>query len=250
MPLTLSHPAAVLPLRRLPLPMTVLAIASMVPDLPLFMGWSRAYEATHDVLGIVTVDVVMATVVVAWWSFVMRDAVVDLAPSPVRARLPARARPSRRDWALTPLAAVVGAGTHVLWDAFTHPGRWGAEHIGWLRSEHAGLAGSQWAQYVSGVVGLVVVVATAVTHLAKAPVDSAHRPRVLPAGTLVVVLATGVAVALLSAAQHASSGVQVMAFNAVVDSLVVLNVALVVVTIVWQLADQRGTRPSPTRHSL
>jgi hypothetical protein len=54
-------------------------------------------------------------------------------------------------------ALVVGAATHVLWDEFTHPGRWGTQHIGALRTDWAGLAGYRWAQYGSGVLGGVVI---------------------------------------------------------------------------------------------
>ena len=61
MPLTLSHPAAVLPLRGLDLPVTALVAGSMVPDVPLFLGWTRGYEVTHRLLGVVTVDPILAT---------------------------------------------------------------------------------------------------------------------------------------------------------------------------------------------
>jgi hypothetical protein len=159
MPLTLSHPALVLPLRRAGLPMTVLVIASMIPDVPLFLGSVRGYDVTHSLVGIVTLDVVLVVGAAAWWSFVMRDALTDLAPSLVRSRLLARVRPSRRDWLLTPAAAVVGAASHVAWDSFTHPGQWGVRRIDWLQSEHAGLAGLKWAQYTSGVVDSLVVLA-------------------------------------------------------------------------------------------
>jgi hypothetical protein len=42
----------------------------------------------------------------------------------------------------------VAPATHVFWDAFTHPGRWGPVHIEWLRTEHSGLLGLMWLQYV------------------------------------------------------------------------------------------------------
>jgi hypothetical protein len=207
MPLTLSHPALVLPLRRAGLPLTVLVIASMIPDVPLFLGSVRGYDVTHSLVGIVTLDVVLVVGAAAWWSFVMRDALTDLAPCLVRSRLLARVRPSRRDWLLTPAAAVVGAASHVAWDSFTHPGQWGVRRIEWLQSEHAGLAGLKWAQYTSGVVGLVIVV-TAAAAL------------------------TG----LVSAAPSVSSGLHAMAFHGVVDSLVVLAVGLFLVTVAWHVA--------------
>ncbi len=242
MPLTLSHPAAVLPLRRLGLPMTVLVIASMVPDIPLFMGWLRGYEVTHSAVGIVTVDLLATFVVVAAWFFVLRDALVDLSPAPVRSRLPHRARLDRRGWILAPLAACIGAATHVLWDSFTHPGRWGVAQIGWLQEDHAGLAGMKWVQYTSGVVGLAIVLAAAVAHLRTVPpVATSRRPRLLPSATLPLVVAIGAATALVSAGLSAPSGLHAMAFNGVVDSLIVLAVGIVAVSALWQV--RNATRP-------
>lgn len=241
MPFTLGHPAAVLPLRRLGLPVTGLVMASMVPDIPVFMGWTRGYEFTHSALGVVTVDLVVTSVAVAWWAFVMRDALVDLAPASVRSRLAPRTRPTRREWLLTPLAAVVGATTHVVWDAFTHPGRWGARHVEWLRSEHAGVSGVSWAQYVSGVIGLAIVVVAAVVHLrGLPPVHDGHRSRALPAATLPVLVAIAGVTAVAAAAWSVPDGIRLMAFNAVVDSLIVLGTSLLVVTAAWQLTECRA----------
>ncbi|MET0928804.1 MAG: DUF4184 family protein [Aeromicrobium sp.] len=243
-PFTLSHPAAVLPLRRLGLPVTVLVIASMVPDVPVFMGWNQGYDFTHSPLGVLTADLVVTSVVVAWWTFVMRDALVDLGPARVRSRLPASARLTRREWLLLPAAAVVGATTHVVWDAFTHPGRWGWQHFEWLRSDHGGLSGVSWAQYVSGVVGLAVVVAAAVAHLRGVPpVQDGRRPRVLPAATLPVIVAIAGLTAVAAAAWSLPDGLHLMAFNAVVDSMIVLGALLVIVTVAWQVAARRAGMP-------
>lgn len=50
-----------------------------------------------------------------------------------------------------------GAATHVVWDAFTHAGRWGTAHVPWLADEHGLLPGYRWAQYGGGVFGVLVV---------------------------------------------------------------------------------------------
>jgi hypothetical protein len=242
MPLTLSHPAAVLPLRRLGLPVTVLVTASMVPDLPLFLGTQRGYRITHGPVGIVTIDVVLAVVAVAGWTFIVRDALVDMAPAPVRRRLPARARLTRTEWLLAPVAAVVGAATHVAWDAFTHPGAWGVRRIDWLQSEHAGLVGASWAQYASGIVGLVVVIGAAAAYLRSSTVTRDARPRVLPAPTLPVVVGIAAVTAIASAARSAPRGLHAMAFDGVVDSLIVLAVGLTVISLAWHVAGMRRAR--------
>jgi hypothetical protein len=125
-PFTLSHPAAVLPLTGTALPTAGLVTGSLVPDLPLYAPHQPIdYPLTHSVVGVFTVDVVLGLVcVVAWWRL-LGPAAQAAAPDPVRRRLAPRAPTGL---ALVP-ALVIGALTHVGWDAFTHPGRWGVRHI-------------------------------------------------------------------------------------------------------------------------
>jgi NAD(P)H dehydrogenase (quinone) len=246
-PFTVSHPAAVLPLRRLGLPMTVLVVASMVPDVPVFLGRPRVYEVTHSLVGIVTIDLVMAVTVVAWWSFVMRDALVDLAPTPVRSRFAAHVRPSRRDWLLSPLAAVIGAVTHVVWDSFTHAGEWGVVRIDWLQAQHGGLVGFKWAQYASGAIGLAVVGVATLNHLRTLhPIGGPRDRRVLPAATLPVTIGLVALAGIVSAARHVSSGLHSVAFNGAVDSLIVLAVALIALTLAWNAVAALAVAPGMT----
>ena len=165
MPFTLSHPAAVLLLGRTGLPVGAMVAGSMVPDAPMFVPVPGAYAVTHSLVGVVTVDVVLGVLGLAIWFGLIRDALVDVAPAAVRERLAATARYSRTQWLLVPAGVALGALSHVVWDAFTHPNRWGAQNVGWLHEMHGGLIGSAWAQYLSGALGVVVVGAWAVGSL-------------------------------------------------------------------------------------
>jgi hypothetical protein len=241
MPLTLSHPAAVLPLRRLGLPMTSLVIGSMVLDIPLYLGSRRGYDLAHSPLGVPTVDVAGALLVLAMWFAVLRDPLVDLAPSVVRARLAPRARLTRRQWLLAPIGALIGGITHVAWDSFTHADRWGSEHVTWLQRDHLGLPGLKWAQYASGVLGLIVVAWFAVAHLRSlGPVDVRRPARVLPPAALVAVVGLATLTGVASAAWKASVGLHAMAFHGVVNSIIVLVVGGVVVCTTWQALRRRS----------
>src|SRR5690242_2688651 len=112
--MTLAHPMAVLPLRGRGLPTTGLVVGSMVPDVGVFLRWYDGYELSHSPLGIVTLDLALGTALTAVWFLLVRDAVVDMAPGPVRARLVPRHRPAPREWWLTPVAVTLGAATHVV----------------------------------------------------------------------------------------------------------------------------------------
>ncbi len=167
MPFTVSHVAAVVPLRERPgragLPLAALAAGSMSPDLPYFMPWLVALGAggtlTHSPAGIATVDLVFGLVMWLVW-YLLAPALRDLMPGFVRARWPA-GMPRRAGVPVLCAAVLVGAITHVVWDAFTHVGRFGHTHIPALAATYPSplgpLPGYRYLQYASGVLGLVVL---------------------------------------------------------------------------------------------
>lgn len=241
MPMTLAHPAAVLPLRRLGLPMSALVLGSMVPDIPVFLGRQGVYGFTHGWQGVLTVDLAAVVVGLVLWFSVVRDPVVDLAPARVRNRLPERARLDRRAWVLVPVASVVGSATHVAWDAFTHADVWGTDHIAWLREAHWGLEGYRWAQYVSGVLGLAVVAVAAVNHLRATPVlRDTSAPRALTPQALPGALALALSLGLLVAALRIPQGLVMMAFDGVVTSVLVAVAATFALAVAWQVQVRRA----------
>ncbi len=248
--MTLAHPAAVLPLRWLGLPMSAMVAGSMVPDIPVFLDWRRGYDLTHSLLGILVVDVGLALCLLLVWFRFARDAAVDMAPEQIRSRLAARARLPRRQWLLAIPAASLGAATHFLWDSFTHPGRWGPDHIEWLRVEHAGLEGLRWSQYASGVVGLAIVILVSRAHLRSLDRRPPRGPSLLPWVTLPAILAVSVAVGLVSVVLAAPQGFHVMAFYGVVNSVLALLSLGAFACAAWHRARRRvsdaGKRPRST----
>jgi hypothetical protein len=94
-----------------------------------------------------------------WWTLV-RPALTPLLPAGLcRA---AEAPPPGRRTDLYPLAIVaahLGAATHIFWDGFTHWNGWGVALFPVLLEPAPGI-GMQWcyvAQYVSSMVGLIVI---------------------------------------------------------------------------------------------
>lgn len=239
MPMTLAHPAVVLPLGRLGLPMAALVLGSMVPDLPVFVRDWQAYHVTHGIPGVLTIDLVVTLVLLLVWDRVVRDALVDLSPDVVRRRLPARHRLSRRAWLLAPVAAWVGSASHVAWDLFTHPGRWGVRQVPWLTELHGPLLGHQWAQHVSGVLGLGVVVLVAATRLRRLPPTRQPAGRALPAGLLPALLAAAAVYATVAGLSRRQEGLELVAFHGVVGGIVGGSVAVLTAAALWQVAARR-----------
>lgn len=160
---------------RLGLPPSALVVGSIAPDVPYFVPIPLPGSTTHSALGVLTVDVALGVAVLLLWHRLLREPVVWSMPASARARLgpsqppsPAGRRATARPagvparslggWLAGWLAGLlVGATTHVVWDEFTHRGRWGARNIAWLAQQHGLLPGYRWAQYASGVIGALVI---------------------------------------------------------------------------------------------
>lgn len=233
MPFTLAHPAFVLPLRRLGLPVSAMVIGSMVPDVPLFVRWPEAYRFSHSGEGVVTVNLVVTLMLLSAWNFFVRDALVDLAPGPVRERFTSRHRLGTRQWLWAPVAAALGSVTHLVWDAFTHRNRWGVTHVDLLGTHWGLLPGYEWAQYASGLAGLLVVLGAIVAHCRSREPDSATRPRVLPAPVLLLVVGAALAYGLISTVARVGDGLHAAAFHGVVQGVLALAAGISATCLVW-----------------
>ncbi len=184
MPFTPSHVAAVLPFARIrALPFAVLAAGSISPDVPYFVPGLRFLGAwTHTPAGIVTVDVLLGLAAWALWRSAA-SGLHDLAPAGVRERWTPPGWAVDAWWAL-PVAVALGAATHVGWDEFTHAGRYGTTHLAFLAATYPSplgpLAGYRYAQYASGVFGLVVIVVAALRRQ-RTPQERRTPTRLAPA---------------------------------------------------------------------
>ncbi|MGN9909681.1 DUF4184 family protein [Phytohabitans sp. LJ34] len=178
MPFTGSHPAAVLPLIRWGLPPSALVIGSMAPDLPYYLPAPVDGATTHSLAGVFGADLVLGLVMLGVWQALLAPFAAAIGPAALRDRLhppaPGRPRPAARA-VLVVVALTLGAATHVVWDSFTHVGRWGPAHIDWLAESHAGLPGYRWAQYASGVAGAAAI-ALWLARWWRATSPTARRP--------------------------------------------------------------------------
>lgn len=251
MPFTPAHPAYVLPLARLGLPLSALVVGSMVPDVPMFAGGvapgldvERTYAHTHSWLGLATTDVLVGVLVWAVWEFALRPALYDGLPGCVRARAGALADApplGRRAVWTVPLAVLVGAATHVGIDEFTHRGRWAATHLGWFRETHAGLPGTSWAQYVGGTLGLAIVAFVLVRGWWRT--EPQQRPRLAPRlaawvwGAPIVVAVVAVAATL--AAWASGTPLVRLAYGLVTTGGTAMVLAAVAAAAAWRFVTRR-----------
>ena len=197
MPFTPSHALVALPFIRTPLVPAAVAIGAMTPDLPLFVrGTPLTYATTHSWPGLV-VTLMVAFALLLAWRCLLRPAVRELSPAWLAGRLPEGWDMPARDAALDTVGArprhpqgrayplllvvslLVGVVSHIVWDAFTHEGRWGLALIPGLDAAWGPLLGYKWLQYASGVVGLLIIAIWAALWLGRR-VERAAVSRVLP----------------------------------------------------------------------
>lgn len=124
-PFTFAHPAAVLPLTRLPrwlLVPSALAVGSMSPDFWYILpglGFDRG--SGHNLIGVFRFCLPSALGLWLAWRLLLGPSLVLLMPPASRSRL----RANLHAWKLSdlwaaPLSVVVGALTHVAWDVLAH----------------------------------------------------------------------------------------------------------------------------------
>ena len=183
MPFTGSHVAAVLPFLGWRLPASALVIGSVVPDVPYYLPVPVNGEQTHTLLGVVGADLLLGLVAFLAWQAFVGPAVVVLAPPVISRRLTvawssgavvgvrATVRHPGRFVAVV-AALLLGSLTHVVWDAFTHIDGWAVEQLPFLRADLGPLPLYRWAQYLSGIVGGLIVVAWTVRWWRTSPVTA------------------------------------------------------------------------------
>ena len=171
MPFTLAHPAAVMPLRHLKyLPTLALIVGSMIPDIlyyvpgRIFWTLRAAHWDTHSLFGSVFLCLPLGMLVIAGCILLRRPLTALMTDRARWVVLQAAdsftARPI--NWLLAVPAILIGSWTHLLWDAFTHPGTWLVRRVDAL-SAPITLFGvytgevSHVLQYASSVIGLLVL---------------------------------------------------------------------------------------------
>lgn len=181
MPFTISHAAAVLPLQRFgryTLPLSALMVGSMAPDFGYFFSREISRQLTHSFIGLFTFALPGGLAVWLFYVAVLEKTTITLLPGRWHTRF------AHTD-AITPgligratIAIVLGAVTHILWDAFTHRGTFITDAVPMLMRPTPGF---EWMpiyhllQGLSSVVGLLAL-AVWVHRLHRQPVRSQIRP--------------------------------------------------------------------------
>ena len=137
MPFTLSHPAAVVPLTKRGLVFSALVVGSLAPDLPYFVPLLHQSGFSHTPMGVLLFCLPAGLAAVGLFHYLIKDPMLSLLPRAHQQRLyPATQGfsfgPPRR-MGLIVLSLLLGSGSHILWDAFTHLKAWMVQRFEILR---------------------------------------------------------------------------------------------------------------------
>jgi hypothetical protein len=180
-PFTISHAAAVLPLQRFgkhTLPLAALMIGSMAPDFGYFFAHEASRQLTHSFTGLFIFALPAGLVVWMFFVAVLEKATITLLSDRWHTRF---ARTGALTWALIArgcVAILVGAVTHLLWDAFTHRGTFATDAFPGLLGPTPGMAWLPIYHLLHGLssVAGVVLLARWAHHLHRQPARSLIRP--------------------------------------------------------------------------
>src|ERR1700689_4493637 len=181
MPFTVSHIAAVLPGYR-PLTrahvFTAAVSGSMVPDFGWLVPEPISRLQTHSIPALFSFSLPVG--LVAYWVplLLISPAMLEVVPDGAYVRLrDAPAVPSIKrlaSWLYAATALLLGAVTHLIWDAFTHENARGVRMFPLLDDYGPEMAGHslrlyRWLQYGSSLLGLAAVAAALIVWLRHAP---------------------------------------------------------------------------------
>jgi len=260
MPFTVSHAAAALPLHRLTqghLPLSALMIGAMSPDFAYFMSLAALRMQTHDFAGLFTFCLPVGLAVWLLFVRVLQQPTVALLPEPWRSHFSCELQPiNLRALAFASLGIVLGAMSHVAWDAFTHAFTPVTEVFPFFRIRLFEVGDVTvrlfWLlQILSSIFGGVVLMAWAL----RAPFTAAaaasrarrsHNSQISNAariGAVLATLTTSIAVAVMGYVAHPNLGFEGRLFYLLIGGMKGFMIAWTAVAIIVHRYQRASRRP-------
>jgi len=180
MPFTFSHPAIVLPLtlKKIRLSATGLIIGSMTPDFEYFIRMRNVSKYSHTYAGLFWFDLPLALLLCFIYHTIVRNSLFDSLPIFLKERFIIYkkfqwANFFQKNWLFVCVSILIGAASHIVWDAFTHETLFFVERdpefSTVMKVGTVNLAGYRFLQLASSIIGLLVVIISIIL-LKKRPV--------------------------------------------------------------------------------
>lgn len=143
MPFTFSHPAIVLPFRTIwkrYFSLTALIIGSMSPDFEYFLRLKVRSDYSHTILGVFWFDVPLAIVLCFIFHLLVKKALFQNSPHFLQIRFNNFIDFNftsyfKRHYLIVVFSLILGAFSHLFWDAFTHHNGFFVEQLPILKAQ-------------------------------------------------------------------------------------------------------------------
>jgi uncharacterized membrane protein YidH (DUF202 family) len=258
MPLTFAHPAAVIPLRRwlgrVAVP-SALVIGSVMPDSPYFLRFSMSRATSHSVPALFWYCVPVGLAVYLIFHLVLKLPLISLMPPALADRLATivdapRRLPQVRWWSVL-LSLLIGAITHLAWDAFTHGGGAAVRAFDFFRSDLFSIGDYHMLvfrllQHVSTVLGMGAIAMWIWTWMRRTPalrrcaISLPRNARLICIGLIVAVtavMATWAGLTDLSGHHLTVSSFQDALGEAIITGTTTLGATVIVYSVMWNLKE-------------
>lgn len=164
MPLTIAHPAIILPALRYNANAafaTGLITGSLTPDFEYFLRAQLTSKISHTVLGQFVFCLPVGLVLVLLWQTVMKRPLLENMPRWVRRRMSSVYQSqinTLAHWAFCAVGLVLGSFSHLCWDGFTHDTGYFVRMLPLLsESSWGGFPLYRIAQHFSTALGLTAI---------------------------------------------------------------------------------------------
>src|ERR1700689_2153944 len=132
MPFTPAHVVAVLPFRRSRLVWSALVVGAIAPDLEYFLRMSPQGRYGHSLTGLFLFTMPLGLLTLWLFHAYVKAPFVELMPYELERRLAPCVGEFRFGGAsrfvLIVASLLLGIGTHLVWDSFTHGNTWPTRH--------------------------------------------------------------------------------------------------------------------------
>lgn len=185
--------------------MSALAIGAMAPDVEYLFFLETRRTIGHSPLGLVLFCLPVSLLCLLVWHAVVKRPLGELLPDRWAYLSKALDRPfpfrTWRDRTMAIVAVLVGAVSHVVWDAFTHAGSAGVALLPRLRHPVpvVGLPAYSVLQYTGGLMGMAVLALAVVIWARRQP---RMQVQLRPTRDRLIAVNAIVAVALAAAAMN------------------------------------------------
>ncbi len=236
--------------------LSALCIGSITPDMAFIVPLDLAREQTHGLAALLTFCLPAGVVAYLLFHHLLKAPLLALLPDCVAGKF-SDAKAVRQPWRAVVVSLLCGAATHLVWDAFTHPGTPVVDALPLLRTELADLGGYKLygfklLQHGSSLLGLALLACWSISWLKRTPatpVVCAYR--LSPAqryGTLAVLLGGPLLIGLMAGLQRRpviANMVDLQAFAAgfIFTALPTAALLVSVASVLWHVLARSRPRP-------